>query len=137
MYPAVKFILKADKGNATAVMNREYHRKCVALLQPPTYTTMKKDPTQKIERKVLEAVEKLKNEGVINKPMFERLRPTSRPLSFMDCLRAINPRPTVSAIGSPTYNLVKFVTSVISLVAGTTSSFIRNSKHFIEMISEE
>ena len=55
---------------------QEYHRKCVALLQPLTYTTLKKDPTQKIERKVLEALKELKNEGVINKPMFARLRPT-------------------------------------------------------------
>ena len=31
-------ILKADKGNATVMMNREeYHRKCVALLQPPMH----------------------------------------------------------------------------------------------------
>ena len=46
-------------------------------------------------------------------------------------------RPIVSAIGSPTYNLAKFVTSIISPLAGTTSSFVKNSKHFTEMISEE
>ena len=48
-------------------------------------------------------------------------------------------RPIVSAIGSPTYNLAKFaiVTSIISPLAGTTSSFVKNSKHFIETISEE
>ena len=54
-------VLKADKGNATVVMNREeYHRKYVALLQPPTYIMLKKDLTQKIERKVLEALKELK-----------------------------------------------------------------------------
>ena len=64
--------------NATVMMYRkEYHKKCVALLQPPTYTMLKKDPTQKIKRKVLEALIELKKKGVINKPMFERLRPTS------------------------------------------------------------
>ena len=97
-------ILKADKGNATVVMNREeYHRKCVALLQPPTYTTLKKDPTQKIERKVLEALKELKNEGVINKPMFERLRPTSSKAPRFYGLPKIHKpeiplRPIVSAI---------------------------------------
>ena len=56
-------ILKADKSNATVVMNREeYHRKCIALLQPPTYTMLMKDLTPKIERKVLEALKELKNE---------------------------------------------------------------------------
>ena len=34
-------ILKADKGNATVVMDREeYHQKCLALLQPPTYVIL-------------------------------------------------------------------------------------------------
>ena len=101
-------ILKADKGNATVVMDRkEYHRKCVALLQSPTYTTLKKDPTQKIKRKVLEALKELKNEGVINKPMFERLRPTSsKAPQFYGLPKIHRPetplRPIVSAIGSPT-----------------------------------
>ena len=71
-------ILKADKGNATVVMNREeYHRKCVALLQPPTYTTLTKDQTKKTERKVVKALKESKTDKVINKPMFERLRQTS------------------------------------------------------------
>ena len=136
-------ILKADKGNPTIVMNREeYHRKCIALLQPPTYTTLKKDPTQKIERKVLEVLKELKNEGVINKPMFERLRPTSSKAPRFYGLPKIHKpetplRPIASAIGSPTYSLAKFVTSIISPLAGTTSSFVKNSKHFTEMISEE
>ena len=31
-------ILKADKGNATVVMDKnEYHGKCQEMLQPPTY----------------------------------------------------------------------------------------------------
>lgn len=117
-------------------MDRDkYHRKCVALLQPPTYITLKKNPTQKIKRKVLEALKEMKNEGVINKPMFERLRPiSSRFYGLPKIHKPETPlRPIVSAIGS----LAKFVTSIISPLAGTTSSFIKNSKHFTEMISEE
>ena len=120
----------------------EYHKKFIALLQPPTYSTLKKDPTQKIERKVFETLKELKNEGVINKPMFERLRPTtSKAPRFYGLLKIHKPdtplRPTISAIGSPIYSLAKFVTSIISPLAGTTSSFAKNSKHFMEMISEE
>ena len=135
-------ILKADKGNVTVVMDREeYHRKCAALLQPPTYTTLK-DPTLKIEKKVFDVLKELKTEGVINKPMFERLRPTSSKAPWFYGLPKIHKpetplRPIVSAIGSPTYNLAKFVTSIISPLAGTTSSFVKNSKHFTEMISKE
>ena len=48
-------VLKADKGNVTVVMDREeYHKKYLALLQPPTYVPLPKDPTAKVERRVTE-----------------------------------------------------------------------------------
>ena len=43
----------------------------------------------------------------------------------------------VSAIGSPTYQLAKFVTSIISPLVGNNSSSVKNAKHFSEMISSE
>ena len=46
-------------------------------------------------------------------------------------------RPIVSAIGSPTYSLAKFVTTIISPLTGKTPSHVKNAKHFTEMISEE
>ena len=46
-------------------------------------------------------------------------------------------RPIVSAIGSPTYSLAKFVTSIIFPLAGMTPSHVKNTKHFTGMISEE
>ena len=41
-------------------------------------------------------------------------------------------------IGSQTtYKLAKFVTSIISPLMGNTTSFVKNSKHFSEMVSSE
>lgn len=43
-------ILKADKGNATVVMDKsEYHQKCCGLLQAPSYLPLPRDPTPKVE----------------------------------------------------------------------------------------
>ena len=42
--------------------------------QPPTYITLKKDPTQKIERKMFEALKEPKNDGVINNPIVQNAK---------------------------------------------------------------
>ena len=43
-------------------------------------------------------------------------------------------RPIVSCIGSPSYQLSKYITSLISPLAGGTDSHVKNSKHFVEMM---
>nr|XP_022912150.1 uncharacterized protein LOC111423134 [Onthophagus taurus] len=50
-------VLPADKGNATVVMDRkEYDDKMMNLLDPVTYRKIKKDPTDKIVRKMKELI---------------------------------------------------------------------------------
>ncbi len=50
-------ILKADKGNATVILNRtDYDKKMLALLNTPTYKELKRDPTASIERKIIEII---------------------------------------------------------------------------------
>ncbi|CAB4043065.1 Hypothetical predicted protein, partial [Paramuricea clavata] len=46
-------ILKADKGNATVILDRlEYDNRILALLNTSTYKQLKRDPTANIERKI-------------------------------------------------------------------------------------
>ena len=133
-------ILKSDKGNATVVMDKEeYHQKCLALLQPPTYMCLKKDPTPKFERKVTEAFKDLKNKQLITKAHYEpSLSKAPRFYGLPKIHKPDTPlRPIVSAIGSLTYSLAKFVTSIISPLAGKTSSHVKNAKRFTEMTLEE
>ena len=67
-------ILKADKGNATVVMDKEeYHKKCLTLLQPPTYVPLLKDPTARVERRVMEVLKQLQKEGAIDKKLLGKL----------------------------------------------------------------
>ena len=46
-------IMKADKGNATVVMDKEqYDEKLKDILQPPTYKRINRDPTSKTVKRV-------------------------------------------------------------------------------------
>ena len=45
-------------------------------------------------------------------------------------------RPIVSCIGSPSYRLSKFITSLISPLGGKTSTHAKNSKHFLEAVQD-
>ena len=46
-------------------------------------------------------------------------------------------RPIVSCIGAPSYKFSKYIASVISPLAGKTSSHVLNSKYFPGMMQEE
>ena len=45
-------------------------------------------------------------------------------------------RPIVSCIGSPSYQLSKYIASIISPLAGKTSSHVLNSKDFAETMRD-
>ena len=45
-------------------------------------------------------------------------------------------RPIVTTIGSPTYNLSKWLGKILSPLAGKTKSNVKNSVHFIQMVRE-
>ena len=136
-------ILTADKGSATVVMNRsEYTEKIEDLLKDPVYRKITKDPTSATERKITRELKKLEQEKHITKTLMNRLKPTaSRPPKLYGLPKIhksdVPLRPIVSCIGSPTYQLVKHVTSSITQLTGQTSSFVKNSRHFVEMMEEE
>ena len=104
-------ILKADKGNATVVLDKgSYGEKCEVLLQPPTYKILTKNPTHKYNRKITELLKDLKTAKCINKVLFDRLKPSNtKAPRFYGRPKIYKPdmplRPIVSAIGSPTYSL--------------------------------
>ena len=120
----------------------EYNKKCLSMLQPPTYFELSKDPTTKIERKVTEILINLKKEKLITNSMFDRLRPKQSKAPRFYGLPKVHKedcplRPIVSAISSPTYNLSKFVSKMISPLVGKTDSFVKNSRDFAELVKKE
>ena len=71
-------ILKADKGNATVVLDRiEYDNKILALLNTPTYRELKSDPTARIERKVCSKLSDLKKAKIFSQKVYDLLRPSA------------------------------------------------------------
>ena len=71
-------VLPADKGRVTVVIKKEdYLEKCTSLLKDErTYLKMKRDPTSKYKETFVEALQDLKERGVIDKGLYKKLYPT-------------------------------------------------------------
>ena len=75
----------------------------------------------------------------IDKTGYDRLRATYSTTPQLYGLPKIHKpevplRPIVSSIGSPTYNLAKFLTHIVSPLSGKTSSFVKDSRDFVEKV---
>ena len=136
-------ILTADKGSATVEMDQsEYEKKIEDLLGDRVYQKFSKDPTSSTERKITKELKNPEQGRHISKALVNKLKPTaSRPPKLYGLPKIHKPdvplRPIVSCIGSPTYQLAKHITSPITPLTGLTSSFVKNSQHFVETIGEE
>lgn len=136
-------ILKADKGNSTVVLTTsEYDAKMKDLLDDQTtYRKLKKDPTAATERKVAAFVWKLRQADKIGSATAHQLRNTDSSAPALYGLPKIHKegmpfRPIVSFIGSPTYDLAKFISRILSPLVGNTDRSVRNSKEFVEEIRD-
>ena len=133
-------ILPADKGNATVMMRRcDYDRKMEEMLGTGTYGKLRGDPTATQENRLSRKLKGLEKNGEIRNTLYNKLRPTGSQLPRIYGLPKIHKpdiplRPIVLCIGSPTYQLSKHITSLISPLAGHTSSHVKNSRHFTEMM---
>ena len=110
-------------------------------IAPPflPYGKLRGDPTATQENRLSRKLKGLEKNGEITSGLYNRLRPTgSQPPRIYGLPKIHKPdvplRPIVSCIGSPTYQLSKHITSLISPLAGHTSSHVKNSRHFTEMI---
>lgn len=120
----------------------QYEEKMKGLLEDPIYMKVRRDPTPATERKVKKELKNLVNLRLIPRDLGNKINPTTCRTPKLYGLPKIhkvdNPmRPIVSCIGSPTYQLAKYVTSLIAPLTGQTTSFVKNSQHFVEMVREE
>ena len=136
-------ILPADKGNATVVMKKsEYTEKMSNMLQEPVYKKLRRDPTKGTEEKVTVALRSLLKEHRIGKRRFDQLKPSwSYPPRLYGLPKIHKPdiplRPIVSSIGSPTYKLAKFLSSIIGPLVGHSDYHVRTTKEFVEYIRQQ
>ena len=118
------------------------HLKChLQLLKGKDYTRIKRNPTATIEKKVKDTLIRLERNSSLPTPLRKRLTPQQSKCPQIYGLPKVHKagiplRPIVSTIGSPTYQLAKELCRILSPIVGKTNSYIRNSSHFVERISE-
>ncbi|XP_054706778.1 uncharacterized protein LOC129216588 [Uloborus diversus] len=130
-------ILAADEGNVTAVLNTEdYHDKIQELLDPDIYRSLTKDPTAKILRETNRLIKDSLIPPEIQRTIkkSEALPPRLYGLPKFH-KSGVPLRPIVSAIGSPTYEVSKYIAGLLKPFIGLSSSFIKDSSDFVQKIN--
>ncbi|XP_046393740.1 uncharacterized protein LOC124161462 [Ischnura elegans] len=138
-------VLPADKGNATVLMNSEdYHQKILDILRDQAYRKINRDPTDSVTRKTIALIKScgLPTDTAKNlHPPAPDLHPPAPVPPRLYGLPKIHKdgaplRPIVSAIGSPTYNLAKFLTNILSPHVGNCDHHIKNSSEFVKTLAD-
>ena len=106
-------IVPADKGKSTVVMDRmDYDTKMRAILRADQYRPLPRDPTVKVENKIVDTLKRLRNEEHLDHKLCDFLTPRYSTPTQMYGLPKIHKedtpmRPIVSTINSPSYKLAK------------------------------
>ncbi|KAL0870054.1 hypothetical protein ABMA27_006218 [Loxostege sticticalis] len=133
-------VLKADKGNATVVMNTgDYDGKIRSMLEDTTvYKPVSYNPTARVTRRIRTLIQE--HQELFAEDVFTHLHKAKNvqppKLYGLPKIHKSNVplRPIVSQIDSPTYDLAKHVAGVLQPLVGKTSSYVKDSMHFIELI---
>ena len=136
-------VLTADKG---VVMDKSsYIDKCMALLQDTNVYQPCRDLTGQIHRQVQATLRKLKGKHRKDHQwvqlQYKQLLPTgnsSPPARFYGLPKIHKAncpmRPIVSACGTSTYNLAKYLTKIFKVYVGHSSSFVKDSKDLTDKL---
>ena len=111
----------------------------IEMLETGTYGKLRGDPTATQENSLSRKLKGTENNQKITSALYNKLSPTGSQLPRIYGLPKIHKpdvpfRPIVSCIGSPTYQLFKHITSLISPLAAHTSSHLKSSRHFKEVM---
>ena len=135
-------IVPADKGWATILMDGvKYGKKMQDMLDDTdVYCKLKRDPFPALERKMNSMLLQLNRNKEIPDAIYWRLRSSNGKTPLLYGLPKIHKvdvpmRPIVSFLHSPTYHLSKHLCSLLSPLVGNSASFVRNSKHFVQLVS--
>ena len=139
-------VLTADKGVAMVVMDKSsYIDKCMALLQDTNVYQPCRDLTGQIHRQVQATLRKLKGKHGKDHQwvqlQYKQLLPTgnsSAPARFYGLPKIHKANcpmhPIVSACGTSTYNLAKYLTKILKVYVGHSSSFVKDSKDLMDKL---
>lgn len=127
-------ILKADKGNVTVAMDKsEYLEKSYQLLSDTnTYIQLNNDPTISIQNKLNKLLDQLILARALTKEESKKLKCNNGVFPKMYLLPKIHKnniplRPIVSFIGSPVYQLTKYLSKLINYAFDKDEFYTKNS----------
>ena len=134
-------ILPADKGRVTVVMDKtDYYDKMDTLVNDKqTYEELKRDPTPALQRRLNGKLLSLKKDGSFDITRYYRLRssvPQPPKLYGLPKLHKPNVpmRPIVSFCGSPTYQLSKYLTTILQPLTDESRHKLQSTENFINAI---
>ena len=137
-------ILQADKGNKTVLLDTsDYEKKAGDILGQPPFKEVKKNPTSRNEKRVNDCLKRLLEKKAISKATFNQLHVPlngTRPPMFYGSIKLHKEgyplRPIVSATGSATYHMAKFVSRLLTPYVRQTPSYFANTQDFIEELRQ-
>ncbi|XP_046398161.1 uncharacterized protein LOC124164967 [Ischnura elegans] len=131
-------ILPADKGNATVILKTEdYRNKIRDILEDQAYRKLHRDPTEAVTRKTISLIKK----SSLAPEEAKNLQPDAPAPPRLYGLPKIHKkgvplRPIVSSIASPTYNLAKYLTWLLSPYVGLGEHHVKNSAEFVNILDD-
>ena len=133
-------ILKADKGNATVVMDKAiYKKKMEVILEDPVYKVTKNDPTVYLEKTtrsyILSSnIDKDRKKGLIPREKSSRIpRFYGLPKIHKE---GVPLRPIVDAAGCPTQPLAGYLASIFQPLSENAKSYVKNATHLVELMQD-
>ena len=118
----------------------DYHNKMDVLVNDKqTYEVLTRDPTPTLQRKLYKKIFSLRQTDVINNPQYFRLRcsvPQPPKLYGLPKLHKPNipMQPIVSFCGSPTYELSKYLTTMLKPFTDDSKHKLQSTEDFIDII---
>nr|CAI5849577.1 unnamed protein product [Callosobruchus analis] len=135
------FYLKADKGNKVVILDKkDYFDRVDKLIEEGPYKKITKNPLPKMVNQVKTTLSSCRY--LVAPPLKRKLQVSNATVSKLYCLPKIHKpgkamRPIVSAIGSPTYNISKFLVDEFKkLRLPFESRSVVNSNEFINKIKD-
>ena len=137
-------ILPVDKGRATVVMNHsDYRSKLEAMLEDrDTYRPVARDPTAALERRMNSVLLDLRRAGRFPGNTYYHLHSSAGQVPHLYGLPKVHKQdiplwPIVSFVSSLTYQLSKFLSSLLSPIVGLSDHHVRNSQHFTQFVTTQ
>jgi len=137
-------VTKADKGQVTVVMDRcDYVNKMESLLgDQSTYRELKKDPIRKLTNKINTLVKSWRDNDITNESTYRRLNSTNGNLPRCYGLPKIHKtgfplRIIVSALGSPLYNVAKYIHDILQISILEPKSHIKDGWTFANNLKDK